>query len=48
MAATDTFIGILTLHLDKESYERSGLAGKPEGIKGKREHRPRWSMYYPG
>ncbi|KAA8567140.1 hypothetical protein MFRU_007g02360 [Monilinia fructicola] len=34
--------GILTLHLDKESYERSGLVGKPEGIKGKREHRPRW------
>ncbi|ESZ97010.1 ribonuclease P 40kDa subunit [Sclerotinia borealis F-4128] len=34
--------GILTLHLDKESYERSGLVGKPEGVKGKREHRPRW------
>ncbi|KAK6592957.1 hypothetical protein H4I96_11555 [Botrytis cinerea] len=34
--------GILTLHLDKETYERSGLVGKPEGIKGKREHRPRW------
>jgi ribonuclease P/MRP protein subunit RPP40 len=38
-----TLIGILTLHLDKETYERSGLVGKPEGIKGKREHRPRWS-----
>ncbi|KAJ8061150.1 hypothetical protein OCU04_010225 [Sclerotinia nivalis] len=34
--------GILTLHLDKESYECSGLVGKPEGVKGKREHRPRW------
>ncbi|QSZ29102.1 hypothetical protein DSL72_003612 [Monilinia vaccinii-corymbosi] len=34
--------GILTLHLDKESYERSGLVGKPEEIKGKRGHRPRW------
>lgn len=30
--------------MDKETYERSGLVGKPEGIKGKREHRPRWSM----
>lgn len=41
-----TSSGILTLHLDKESYERSGLVGKPEGIKGKREHRPRWSRFY--
>ncbi|KAE9376771.1 ribonuclease P 40kDa subunit [Stipitochalara longipes BDJ] len=34
--------GILTLHLDKESYERAGLVGKPEGIKGKRGTKPRW------
>ncbi|KAH8802061.1 ribonuclease P 40kDa subunit-domain-containing protein [Hyaloscypha sp. PMI_1271] len=34
--------GILTLHLDKESYERAGLVGKPEGVKGKRGTKPRW------
>jgi ribonuclease P/MRP protein subunit RPP40 len=37
-------LGILTLHLDKESYERAGLAGKPEGVKGTRGTKPRWSM----
>ncbi|KAL3420800.1 ribonuclease p mrp protein subunit pop1 [Phlyctema vagabunda] len=34
--------GILTLHLDKESYERAGLVGKPDGVKGKRGTRPCW------
>ncbi|KAG4443567.1 hypothetical protein IFR05_000944 [Cadophora sp. M221] len=34
--------GILTLHLDKESYERAGLVGKPDGVKGKRGTKPRW------
>ncbi|CAG8980437.1 hypothetical protein HYALB_00012924 [Hymenoscyphus albidus] len=34
--------GILTLHLDKESYERAGIVGKPEGVKGKRGTKPRW------
>ena len=36
-------IGILTLRLDKESYERAGIVGKPEGVKGKRGTKPRWS-----
>lgn len=35
--------GVLTLALDKESYERAGLVGKPDGVKGKRGTRPRWS-----
>ncbi|KAG9232067.1 ribonuclease P 40kDa subunit [Amylocarpus encephaloides] len=34
--------GILTMHLDKESYERAGIVGKPEGVKGKRGTKPRW------
>lgn len=34
--------GILTLYLDKESYERAGLAGKPDGAKGSRGTKPRW------
>ncbi|RFU36008.1 hypothetical protein B7463_g405, partial [Scytalidium lignicola] len=33
---------ILTLHLDKESYERAGIVGKPEGVKGGRGSKPRW------
>lgn len=37
-------LGILTLHLDKENYERAGLVGKPEGVKGKRGTKPRWGM----
>lgn len=32
----------MTLYLDKESYERAGLVGKPDGAKGKRGTRPRW------
>jgi hypothetical protein len=35
--------GILTLYLDKESYERAGMVGKPDGVKGKRGTKPRWS-----
>lgn len=34
--------GILTLSLDKESYERAGLVGKPGGAKGARGARARW------
>lgn len=34
--------GILTLSLDKESYERAGLVGKPDGAKGARGARARW------
>ncbi|KAG9248393.1 ribonuclease P 40kDa subunit [Calycina marina] len=34
--------GILTLYLDKESYEKAGLVGKPDGVKGKRGTKPRW------
>lgn len=37
--------GLLTLHLDKESFERAGLEGKPEGVKGKRGTKPRWSTF---
>ncbi|KAH8598793.1 ribonuclease P 40kDa subunit-domain-containing protein [Bisporella sp. PMI_857] len=34
--------GILTLYLDKASYERAGIVGKPDGVKGKRGTKPRW------
>lgn len=34
--------GVLTLALEKESYERSGLAGTPDGARGKRGARARW------
>lgn len=34
--------GILTLSLDKESYESAGLVGKPDGAKGARGARARW------
>jgi ribonucleases P/MRP protein subunit RPP40 len=40
-------VGILTLSLGKESYERAGLAGKPDGIKGMRGTRHRWSKDCP-
>lgn len=36
---------MLTMHLDKETYERAGLVGKPHGVKGKRGLKPRWSMF---
>lgn len=32
------------MFLDKETYERAGLVGKPHGTKGGRGLRPRWSM----
>ena len=34
--------GVLTLYLDKESYERAGIVGKPDGVKGGRGTKPRW------
>lgn len=43
-AVADDEKGILTLKLDKESYERAGLVGKPDGCKGKRGARSRWGM----
>lgn len=33
------------MHLDKETYERAGLTGKPHGVKGKRGLKPRWSTW---
>lgn len=39
--------GILTLYLNKESYERAGLVGKPDGVKGKRGTRSRWGNVIP-
>ena len=41
----DRQLGILTLYLDKESYERAGLVGRPDGVKGKRGTRPRWGTF---
>lgn len=35
--------GNLDLYLDRETYERAGLEGKPYGIKGGRGSKPRWS-----
>lgn len=35
--------GSLTMLLDKETYERAGLVGRPHGVKGKRGSKPRWS-----
>lgn len=40
-------IGLLTMHLDKESYERAGLVGVPDGVKGKRGTKPWWGKCYP-
>ncbi len=37
--------GKLTMFLDRETYERAGLVGKPHGAKGKRGLKPRWSAY---
>lgn len=31
------------MYLDKETYERAGLAGRPQGAKGNRGLKPRWS-----
>ena len=30
------------MFVDKETYERAGLVGKPHGAKGKRGLKPRW------
>ncbi len=35
-------LGILTIYLEKEVYERAGLVGKPHGVKGQRGLKPRW------
>lgn len=34
------------MFLDKETYERAGLVGKPYGAKGNRGSRPRWVVEY--
>lgn len=33
------------MFVDKETYERAGLPGKPYGLKGGRGTKPRWSKY---
>ncbi|KAJ4385422.1 hypothetical protein N0V93_009850 [Gnomoniopsis smithogilvyi] len=38
--------GKLTLYLDKETYERAGLVGKPYGAKGDRGLKPRWVVEF--
>ncbi|KAJ4174498.1 hypothetical protein NW754_004917 [Fusarium falciforme] len=38
--------GTLTMYLDKETYERAGLVGKPYGAKGGRGSKPRWVVSY--
>lgn len=38
--------GQLTMFLDKETYERAGLVGKPHGAKGNRGLRPRWVVEF--
>lgn len=38
--------GRLTMFLDKETYERAGLVGKPHGAKGNRGLRPRWVVNF--
>ncbi|KAI1874696.1 hypothetical protein JX265_004904 [Neoarthrinium moseri] len=38
--------GTLTMYLEKEMYERAGLAGRPHGVKGKRGLKPRWVVQY--
>ena len=35
-------IGILTMYIERETYERAGLVGRPFGVKGNRGLRPRW------
>ncbi|KAI1504504.1 ribonuclease P 40kDa subunit [Biscogniauxia marginata] len=40
------YIGVLTMYLDRETYERAGLVGKPHGIKGKRGLKPRWIIQF--
>ncbi|KAF4999695.1 hypothetical protein FGRMN_2260 [Fusarium graminum] len=38
--------GILTMFVDKETFERAGLAGKPYGPKGGRSSKPRWVITF--
>ncbi|QGI64744.1 hypothetical protein CEK26_008698 [Fusarium fujikuroi] len=38
--------GVLTMFVDKETYERAGLVGKPYGAKGGRGSKPRWVVTY--
>ncbi|KAI0869467.1 ribonuclease P 40kDa subunit [Hypoxylon argillaceum] len=38
--------GKLIMYLDKETYERAGLVGKPHGAKGARGSQPRWVVEY--
>ncbi|KAH6635084.1 ribonuclease P 40kDa subunit-domain-containing protein [Chaetomium sp. MPI-SDFR-AT-0129] len=38
--------GVLTMYLDKETYERAGLVGKPHGVKGKRNGKRRWIVEF--
>ncbi|KAH6880162.1 ribonuclease P 40kDa subunit [Thelonectria olida] len=38
--------GILSMYLDKETYERAGLVGKPYGAKGGRGLKPRWLVSF--
>ncbi|KAI0914973.1 ribonuclease P 40kDa subunit-domain-containing protein [Ustulina deusta] len=38
--------GKLVMYLDKETYERAGLVGKPHGVKGARGLQPRWVVEY--
>ncbi|KUI63498.1 Ribonuclease P protein subunit p40 [Cytospora mali] len=38
--------GQLTMFLDKETYERAGLVGKPYGHKGTRGLKPRWVVEF--
>ncbi|KAI1071157.1 hypothetical protein LB507_009650 [Fusarium sp. FIESC RH6] len=38
--------GVLTMFVDKETYERAGLPGKPYGPKGGRGTKPRWIITY--
>ncbi|KAI1133156.1 ribonuclease P 40kDa subunit [Nemania abortiva] len=38
--------GKLIMYLDKETYERAGLVGKPRGAKGARGLQPRWIVEY--
>jgi hypothetical protein len=40
------YTGVLTLYLDKESYERVGIVGKPDGVKGSRGTKPRWGKLW--
>lgn len=41
-----TSLGKLVMYLDKETYERAGLVGKPHGVKGARGLQPRWGKSY--